>query len=563
MASNRSCGEVATRLLTFVAALSIASTLFATGAEVVPTYIETFEVRVHNLDVIVTDRAGNTVRGLTKNDFVVLEDGVAQEISNFSAFDESAGSATTPAADSVAMVPPPPVRSVIFFVDEMALHPATRAKLVQQAMKLMDSLSPRDQAVVVTATGERSGERQFTTDRATIRAALEAAMRDAHSRTSLQTSAEQWWLESQMRLGTSKAERRNIRKHYAAMVKRRVEQRLGTLRALVASVAGIEGKKVLVVMSAALEAEPGREEADQERSETIADFSRSVELLDNPVSTIVPVAYDLRPLIADLGRTAAASGVTIYPLQPDTPLEGAVPGTVESRDNVRRRAGMFGSVLRNHEQTMVSLAETTGGSWFRGDGRIDDVFRQIASDVRSYYSLAYHARGDKDRPHQVVVRVKNRGDLRVRTRSEVQEKSAEREMADLTMAALLYRHDANELGIRAAADAPQRRRDVHAIPVKVRIPMARLAFLPAANDRHVATLRIHYAVTGTNRDFLAGEDREQRIDISSEQLRAIEGKQFEYTTEFVVVRGTWRVAVGVYDANSRLTGFDAVTVGVE
>ena len=49
-------------------------------------YIESIEVTVNNVDVMVTDRAGQRVHGLLKNDFELLEDGAPQAISNFSEY---------------------------------------------------------------------------------------------------------------------------------------------------------------------------------------------------------------------------------------------------------------------------------------------------------------------------------------------------------------------------------------------------------------------------------------------------------------------------------------------
>src|SRR5438874_9131425 len=44
--------------------------------------VETIEVRVVNIDVVVTDRAGNPVHGLTKSDFEVFENRKPQTITN-------------------------------------------------------------------------------------------------------------------------------------------------------------------------------------------------------------------------------------------------------------------------------------------------------------------------------------------------------------------------------------------------------------------------------------------------------------------------------------------------
>ena len=52
--------------------------------------VEKIEVSVVNVDVTVTDRAGHPVRGLTRDDFEIFEDGVRQTITNFYVVDQNA-----------------------------------------------------------------------------------------------------------------------------------------------------------------------------------------------------------------------------------------------------------------------------------------------------------------------------------------------------------------------------------------------------------------------------------------------------------------------------------------
>src|SRR4029079_17388962 len=49
-------------------------------------FLDTVEVRVVNVDVIVTDKSGAFRPGLTREDFVLKVDGKPVEISNFAAF---------------------------------------------------------------------------------------------------------------------------------------------------------------------------------------------------------------------------------------------------------------------------------------------------------------------------------------------------------------------------------------------------------------------------------------------------------------------------------------------
>ena len=54
-----------------------------------PTFVDTVEVRVVNVDVIVVDADGARVTGLERGDFELLVDGRPVELSNFAAYDRS------------------------------------------------------------------------------------------------------------------------------------------------------------------------------------------------------------------------------------------------------------------------------------------------------------------------------------------------------------------------------------------------------------------------------------------------------------------------------------------
>ncbi len=65
--------------------------LFATGSFAQQPLVEKIEVSIVNVDVTVTDRAGHAVRGLTRDDFEILDDGEPQPITNFYSVDDRAG----------------------------------------------------------------------------------------------------------------------------------------------------------------------------------------------------------------------------------------------------------------------------------------------------------------------------------------------------------------------------------------------------------------------------------------------------------------------------------------
>src|SRR6476659_8107754 len=58
-------------------------------------FVERIDVRVHELEVVVETRAGKPVTDLKREDFIVLQDGIEQTITNFSVINETAASAVT------------------------------------------------------------------------------------------------------------------------------------------------------------------------------------------------------------------------------------------------------------------------------------------------------------------------------------------------------------------------------------------------------------------------------------------------------------------------------------
>src|SRR5947207_15911391 len=63
-------------------AFSLLAGLIALPLAAQEKLVESIEVRVVNVDVVVTDRAGNPVTGLTKDDFEILDNGKPQKIQN-------------------------------------------------------------------------------------------------------------------------------------------------------------------------------------------------------------------------------------------------------------------------------------------------------------------------------------------------------------------------------------------------------------------------------------------------------------------------------------------------
>ncbi len=562
--------------------LSIVALLLLAPALAAQTpYIETFEVHLHNLDVVVTDAKGNPVRGLTKNDFVVLENGAQQPITNFSLYDTSAttasGANAVPAETERFEAVPPPPRHFVFFMDEIEVQRNARQKLYKRVQEFVEAMRPGDLASVVRPTMPEKVVQEFTGDRAAIEHALKTAIDQSDLKlTGLSGDIAQ--LRTKLNRGDKAA---MAQREYAFAARRRVEHRLGQLRALTSSLGSIEGRKIVVMVTMGLGAEAGSEARSLEQemnlpvekgfdeAETGAD---DYQRLDRPDS----ITRNYLRTIDDIARSAAANGVTIYALEPDVHLELMSRGSASVPVGAGTRSGgsHFGSdsskdisgsmhidLLNNSAATLNSLSEKTGGRWFRGTSGIDETFKQLSRDLSVYYSLAYRATGDADKPRSVQVQVRNRPELKVRTRTEVLQKSTGREMEDLVVASLIYPRPVNELAVNVTAGAPMKARGYYTIPLDIVLPMNKLTFLRSEDgDKYVASFNVHYASAGRERDFISGGKAAQIVEITPEQHANLAGVNYRYKTGITVSEGASKIAIGLIDETTKLTGFGTVEV---
>ena len=149
--------------------------------------VESIEVRVTNLDVVVTDRSGNPVTGLTKDDFVVVEDGKEQPITNFyeiraaAAMEEAAPAAASSVPENLAK------RRIVVFVDNYTIHPLVRNRAFEALERAMDELIREgDEAMIVFWNRRLEIVAPFTADRAELVRRFRAAAKQSSGGMSLE-----------------------------------------------------------------------------------------------------------------------------------------------------------------------------------------------------------------------------------------------------------------------------------------------------------------------------------------------------------------------------------------
>jgi VWFA-related protein len=565
----------------FLMAILAATVVASTPQTPQPTYLDTLEVRITNLDVVVTDKHGTPVRGLKRDDFEVRENGAPQPVTNFSEFNQSSDVAQAEGAPAAVAQPapePPPARKIVFFIDDMTLHPEIRHALLKNAQAFVDkTMRDGDEAMVVTPDSPNKVALMFTGDRTAIHAAVSGLINRFTWRTDTPYDSERFFFAATAGRASNPNEYREAARMYALRVRRRVNGTLRTLLGFVGAMADIPGRKVIVIVSASLTAEPGHEAFTMDQllpppganalaargSEAAAGTAEGSSRDIFGETTSSSGWSDLRPMIREIGATAAANGITIYSVQPDMGVHVAPPGGgSDTHSGFRGSTGVSPfqrEIVEGTAVTLGTLAGLTGGKFFQGGAQIGNAFTTLTTDTSTFYSLGYRSpAGTNDTFRKVEVVVKGRPELAVRTHQELLRLSPARAMDELVASTLYAPRDLNELGIEALAKTPLRELDHYKVDIAVKIPMANLTFVPAGNV-YRATFSLHYAAADGH-DYATGAARAQTLQVKPDELDEVRKKTYTYVTTLVIAPGTAQIAVGVVDELSRQSSLQRLTV---
>src|SRR5579859_8156651 len=390
----------------------------------IPSLGETIEVNLVNVDVFVTDKAGNRVRGLTKNDFEILENGKPQPITNFT---EYVGQTTAAPAAATTVAKPEPhaepavaprqKRTIVVFIERFYL-PNFRTDPFFASIKQMlhEAVQPGDRAMVVTWNrGVLLTEQRFTDSLPALDKAIDAVAKLSAKPVDDLRAETRWMInESQsfddyaasQGLSTNGSGVADMEMDYLAQKdKWTLEQKVSTINALIRSVAADEGKKVMLLVTHRLSRQAGAETYNQHSTDV--GVGQRVERQAN---------FDMSAALKKIDETANANGVTIYPMFP----EGLESTMTDSSESAAVSVVDY-QTLSNETSALREVAEETGGLAAWGPDTVK-LLPRVAEDLDSYYSLAYKVQSSgKDRARNIVVKTKDPS-LVVRSRREFMDK---------------------------------------------------------------------------------------------------------------------------------------------
>jgi VWFA-related protein len=550
---------------------------------------DVLEVRVTNVDIVATDSKGNPVAGLTPADFEVYEDGKLQEITNFyevsAPAQTGAAQATGPARSIAASRPvagPASVRKFIFYVDNGTLSLKNRSEIFSGIRQFVSTnMGPGDQAMIVNWSGSLHVRLPWTGDWASIDSTLTALAGELGTAGQIQAEKQRTirllrQLEAASQDPTAMVTYEMVEsavRSYAESVLHDIGQSVNALNKLLASLSGVEGRKILIMATESLPTQAGAEvlqafENIRARARVApAPTTSTPQGGAPPVGTTLSVGskratpmsglskYNVSPLIEALARTANATRVTVYAINPKG-TDNNNSGTVELTDPSELNIDFSESAQAFDGVSL--LAGQTGGKAMIGQPAAM-ALAQLSRDLDSYYSLGYRTRPGTSPDRKIEVRAKRAG-VTVRYRNSVYYRSLQTEMADRVIANHLQSEVSNELGVTLQVNPVTANGTQKLLPVLVVIPADGLTLLPDGDGNMSGGFSV-FTSTG-NRDGAASgvNIQSQTIHWPPAQATQMKGRRIAFVVQVPMDRNPKQISVGVIDHVSQIQGFATMNV---
>jgi VWFA-related protein len=414
------------RSILVVSAVVLAASLAAQEPQV---FDDTIDVRVVNVETVVTDGKGRPVHGLTAADFRLLVDGKEVPVEFFNEVVEGAAAGSTPQAAAGS----PVGRNYLVYVDDSFSVAPSRNAVLEKVERDLGLLGPEDQMAVLAFDGATIDVLAgWTRDSAALSAALAKASQRP-TRGNQQLAANRALAnDEETAMGAGDPDLVALILDYLG---RRIspEGRTQLGKAAPAAAAALR----------AFEVPPGRK----------------VMLLLSGSWSLEVAGYLYGPMIEAANRL----GYTVYPIE----VGNSEPTAVTSFDG---------------------MARLTGGRALSAAGAA--AFREVVEDTGSYYWLGFSPSWKaNDRSHRVTVEMRRDG-LKTRARSTFSDLSRQTANAMKSESVLLFGGQPEHKKLIVQLGEPKafgRKAKEVDLVVTLGVPMDALALAPEGNGYRAQT----------------------------------------------------------------------------
>jgi VWFA-related protein len=309
-------------------------------------------VRRVPLDIVVTDKDGNPVRGLTKSDFIIKEDKKTQKALTFEYLDGNANAFVPPKlaplpANTFIDLPTEPERGPLYvlYYDMVNTSLTNQMEAHKQILDFVDQAQPGTRFALFVNTSKIQLVQGFTSDHALLRAAILSKGPGPH-------------LPDIFLYGD------NYGHDDAGAV-------LSNMKFLAEYLNGIPGRKNLLWLSSDFPIPVGPTVTGHNSNSSVGGgFSSSTLQMDD-------LTYLESQGIKDAYSALATSQVALYPVS----LMGVAP--------VNETGVVGGGDVTTNGQYMDTIAAATGGHAYYGNNKLKTLLDKAVENGSSYYALTY------------------------------------------------------------------------------------------------------------------------------------------------------------------------------
>ncbi len=527
-------------------------------------FFDVVEVEIVNIDVFVTDKRGEPVTGLTRDDFTVFSDGRPAEITNFYVVEDGRERTGSEAARAVVESPAPERQPslklspelapehrlwMIVYVDNYNINSIERTRVFPAVRRFLgSSLRAGDKAMLVSYSRKLEVRQPFT-DQLTV---LHSALDELEDDTGFAAIRRRELISTLKAIddADSPAQAMVRARNFAEEQMNGVQYTTDALIRMIDSLGGLPGRKAVVHVSSGMPMVAGEAafEAVGEKfgsSEAYAEIAR----------------HDTSRGFARISRHANAHRVAFYTVDAGG-LRGLEFGNAEYGGfvNSKLRRILDSVVPENLQAPLRFMALETGGRAIVNQNEILPALEEASQDFRTFYSLGIPSTdSESGRYHKIEVKLreKQKG-VSLRHRAGFRSKTTDTRVRDSLRSALLYAHQENPDNVEVTWGRAERHgEDGHyLLPIQLRIPLRDVVLLPTANGKHELRLRLYVGAVGGDGETSDIDSVPLGLRLAAEHVEAARSESFVYTHKLLLSPGRKRVGIAILD----LVGRDASVV---
>lgn len=484
---------------------------------------ETLTVSAATVEVVVTDKKGERINGLKREDFVLLVDGSIVQPNHFSEIrllhdgEEQEVTLSGEAHDEAIVSSQDVPRNYLVFIDNYFTHRYYRKMLLKKVIADVDQMRPQDQMAIVVYSGKKPQTRTgWTGDRELLKYMLNEVIQGKSGSMRREAELQASDVETEWKSGSGITGRTV----YAAMA--RLERSINKVtRAVEETMRGFErpkGRNMLLLLSAGWPYQYRK--ALDVKFVNLSGYDDGGEKKLRPVTdTANLLGYTIYPMLIgqlDAGEFAGADG----------------PKFADFGTNTRFEVG---------HDSLKFLADQTGGELLSKAQFHKEPLDKVAADNNQYYVLTFTSSGlKKGERHSIDVMIPGTS-YKVRHRKAFRQRTME-EVADLEVEKVLFSNKKKaELEVTLGEPAPHDKR-LLMVPISLDIPLDWAQVNPQGRQyRARFTLRVTAEDKRGNRADLVREP----IDLTVAKPRP--GARIGYDAALVLRKKEQRLVVSLQD----------------